>query len=121
MTALSGPLDDIEALLPKIDALYAVAPRMTPADLDGFFKLAKRVLSEADPARELADNERWAATIYGKVRDHSDVLREAVRETLVMLAVHGDYLFGQRLGTGAAERAGSLDCGAPRATHHRHT
>src|SRR5262249_19672290 len=55
----------------KIDLLFAVSKALTEKDLNEFFMLAEYVLSEADPALELPEDDRWAAGIYGKVRDHS--------------------------------------------------
>ena len=56
------------------------------------------MLSETDPALDLPEDKRWAAGIYGKTRDHSAALRQGICETLVMLAVHGNSLFNERLG-----------------------
>ncbi len=92
----------------KMDALYAVASRMTPKEVEDFFVLAEFVLSEADPALDLPEEQRWAAVIYNKQRDHSDVLREGVRETLVILATHGANLFGERLAATPAASAAAL-------------
>lgn len=82
----------------KIDALFAVARYITLSALNTFFVAAEYVLSETDPALELPEDQRWAAGIYGKVRDHSKALREGICETLVILAVHGNNLFQQHLG-----------------------
>ena len=82
----------------KIDALFAIAGCVTGKDIENFFFLARYVLSENDPALELPESKRWAAGLYGKVRDHSPALREGVCETLVLLAVHGNDLFRCRLG-----------------------
>lgn len=82
----------------KIDALFAIARSITPPDLERFFIAAENVLSESDPALELPEEDRWAAALYGKKRDHSGALREGVCETLVILSVHGNNLFQQRLG-----------------------
>lgn len=92
----------------KMDALYAVASRMTSKEVEDFFVLAELVLSESDPALELPQDQRWAAAIYDKLRDHSDAMREGVRETLVVLATHGASLFGERLATTPAASAGAL-------------
>ena len=83
----------------KIDALFAISGYVTGKDLDDFFLLAEYVLSETDPALELPEDKRWAAGIYGKVRNHSTALRKGVCETLVILSVHGNHLFRDRLGT----------------------
>lgn len=88
----------------KIDALFAIARMVTPADLDRFFVAAEYVLSESDPALELPEEERWAAALYDKTRDHSGALREGVCETLVILSVHGNDLFQDRLGIDVENR-----------------
>lgn len=95
-------------VLSKIDALFAIARMVTSEDLDRFFVAAEYVLSEKDPALELPENERWAAALYGKKRDHSVALREGVCETLVILSVHGDGLFQARLGVDVETRVATL-------------
>jgi addiction module HigA family antidote len=82
----------------KIDALFAIAKMVAPADLERFFYAAEYILSEADPALDLPEEDRWAAALYGKKRDHSYALREGICETLVILSVHGNNLFRSRLG-----------------------
>jgi addiction module HigA family antidote len=82
----------------KIDALFGIHHAITKLDLERFFFTAEYVLAEKDPALELPDDDRWAANLYGKSRDHSQVLRDGICETLVLLAVHGNYLFESRLG-----------------------
>ena len=82
----------------KIDALFAINKIVTEKDLNEFLWLAEYVLSESDPALELPEDERWAAGLYYKVRDHSAALRTSVCETLVILAIHGNNLFWDRLG-----------------------
>ena len=82
----------------KIDALFAINKYIAEDDLTEFFMLAEYVLSEADPALELPEDQRWAPGLYGKLRDHSAALREGICETLVILSVHGNHLFRDRLG-----------------------
>ena len=82
----------------KIDALFAINKQVTEENLTEFFWLAEYVLSESDPALDLPEDQRWAAGLYGKVRDHSTALREGICETLVVLSVHGNNLFQDRLG-----------------------
>jgi addiction module HigA family antidote len=82
----------------KLDAMFAIGASMTNHDLATFFKVARSVLSEPDPALELPEDERWAAGAYGKVRNHSATLRQGICETLVILSVHGNTLFRNRLG-----------------------
>ena len=82
----------------KIDALYATCNHVTPQDLKHFFFTAQYVLSEEDPALGLPEEDRPFANLYGKTRNHSAALREGICETLVLLAVHGNNLFQDRLG-----------------------
>jgi len=88
----------------KIDALFAIARAITKTDLERFFDAAKHVLSEFDPALELPEEDRWAAALYGKKRDHAEALREGVCETLVILSVHGNDQFYGRLGIDVERR-----------------
>ena len=92
----------------KIDALFAIARMVTPADLERFLDAAEYVLSESDPALELPEQDRWAAALYGKKRDHSGALREGFCETLVVLSVHGNNLFRDRLGIDVESRVALL-------------
>lgn len=92
----------------KIDALFAIARMVTPADLTRFFVAAEYVLSESDPALELPEKDRWAAALYDKTRDHSSALRTGICETLVILSVHGNNLFQSRLGIDVAGRVAVL-------------
>ncbi len=92
----------------KIDAFFAVHGAVTQRDLDDFFFAAEIVLSEKDPALDLPEDKRWAAGIYGKTRDHSAVLRQGICETLVILAVHGNNLFNERLGINVEAKVDAL-------------
>ena len=92
----------------KLDALFAINGYVTAKDLADFYFLAEYVLSEADPTLELPEDQRWAAGVYGKVRDHSAALREGICETLVILAVHGNDLFQDRIGIDVEARVSSL-------------
>ena len=82
----------------KIDALHAIQHQVVQQEIKDFFFLAEYVLSEMDPALELPQDRRWTAALYGKVRDHSASLRDSICETLVLLSVHGNNLFRDRLG-----------------------
>ncbi len=82
----------------KIDAFFAVQSAVTSKDLDDFLVAAGIVLSETDPALELPDDKKAFAALYGKQREFSGALREGICETLVLLAVHGNTLFSERIG-----------------------
>jgi addiction module HigA family antidote len=85
-------------VISKIDLLYAIAGAVTPDDLNRYFSMARMVLGEDDPALDLDEDQRWAASIHGKTREFSAAFREGISETLVLLAVHGVALFKGRLG-----------------------
>lgn len=95
-------------VLSKIDVLFGIHHAITKADLERFFFIAQYVLAEKDPALELPDDDRWAANLYGKSRDHSHALRDGICETLVLLAVHGNHLFEVRLGLNVKARVDTL-------------
>ena len=91
-------IGDYRGVISKIDSLFAIAGALTKYHLDRFLEVARIVLGEDDPALDLAEKDRWAASIYGKKREFSGAVREGIAETLVLLAVHGKNLFGERLG-----------------------
>jgi hypothetical protein len=92
----------------KKDAFFAVHASVTQKDLDDFLFAAEIVLSETDPALDLPEDKRPFAGLYGKTREHSGALRDGIRETLVLLAVHGNNLFSERLGTDIEAKVDSL-------------
>lgn len=92
----------------KIDALFAISGALIERHLEEFFWLAEYVLSESDPALDLPEDKRFAAGIYGKVRNHSTTLRTGVCQTLVLLSVHGNHLFQDRLGIDIERRVAEL-------------
>lgn len=100
--------DGYHGLTAKVDALFAIAKWITVSDIDRFFSSAETVLSEADPALDLPEGERWLAQVRGKVRAHSRAIRASISETLVLLSIHGDRLFGRRLGVGVEGRVRGL-------------
>ena len=99
---------EYRGVVSRIDALFGIREFVTGPDLESFFFATECVLSETDPALDLPEDERWAANVYGKVRDHSAALRRGIRETLVLLSVHGDTLFQNRLGVDLEVQTSSL-------------
>jgi addiction module HigA family antidote len=94
-------LGTYRGVISKIDLLYAVAHAVTAEDLSRYFSIARMVLGEDDPALDLDQDKRWAASIHGKVRDFSSAFRSGISETLVLLTVHGRHLFKRHLGVDA--------------------
>ena len=101
-------VDQYRGVVSKLDALFAIRPWMTERDITDFVDFAEYVLSESDPALELPDDQRWAAGLYGKVREHSSALRNGVCETLVLLAVHGAALLRNGLSIDPAALVAAL-------------
>jgi hypothetical protein len=66
--------------------------RIFDAHLDELKACAIEILSEIDPQFELPAEERYAASIHGKVLKHSLDLRQGMAETLALLGNHGDAL-----------------------------
>lgn len=85
-------------MVSKIDTLFAISKFVTETDIDNFLEVARDVLSERDPALDLCEDDRWAAHIYNKVRDHSPALRNSIGDTLVIMSVDGAALFRKNLG-----------------------
>jgi hypothetical protein len=68
------------------DAWRLIARYLTTDDLQRFERVAIDILSELDPAFELPPEQRYAASIYGKVLTRSGHLRNGVTETLALMA-----------------------------------
>lgn len=92
----------------ELECFYAISDYVTEEDIVNFFDLAEYVLSEDDPSLDLEKRNRWAANIYNKVRDHSAAIRENICQNLILLAVHGNALVGQRLGLDIEYRVSNL-------------
>ena len=101
-------IDDFRGVVSQFDALYGVHAWMRDGQIDRFFEVAELVLSERDPALDLAKDEQWTAPLYGKDREISSPLRKGIAESLVLLAIHGDRFFGQRIGLDPARKVADL-------------
>lgn len=64
----------------------AVGQRLFDSHLDTFKEAVVAVLTERDPQFELPPEERYAASIYGKVPKHSSYLRKGLTESLALLS-----------------------------------
>ena len=88
--------DGYQGVVSKTDLLFAVGDALTEDDVTRFFDVARMVLAEDNPALDLEEDQRWAASLYGKTREFSQVFREGLSETLVLLSLHGGALFNGR-------------------------
>ncbi|WP_337044962.1 HigA family addiction module antitoxin [Emticicia sp. 17c] len=92
----------------KIDLLFAISGTITQTELKTYFDVAELVLSEDNPSLDLPEKQRIFAKIFGKTREISGPLRNGICETLVLLAVHGNSLFLNRLGINVEVLASKL-------------
>jgi plasmid maintenance system antidote protein VapI len=97
-------VEQVRGVASKIDAFFAVQSSFVSKDFEDFLSVAKLVLGEADPALELPADKRGFAALYNKSRQYSRALREGICESLALLAVHGNSLFGTRLGIDVESR-----------------
>jgi hypothetical protein len=72
-------------MISRGEAWSALGPRLCNEDLDRFQKAALIVLGERDPKFELPKEERFAASIHGKILQHSESLRKGMVETIALL------------------------------------
>jgi len=70
----------------RVNLWKLLGSRILNHDLDTFKLIAISVLQEPDPAFELPAEERYAASIYGKILEHSHVLRKGIAEGLAILS-----------------------------------
>ncbi|WP_300319587.1 hypothetical protein [Idiomarina sp.] len=67
------------------EAWSSLGSRITDDDLDRFQKMAVSVLGERDPKFDLPKEDRFAASVHGKVLTHSQFIRKGIAETLALL------------------------------------
>ncbi|CBE69094.1 MAG: hypothetical protein F9K13_06980 [Candidatus Methylomirabilis oxygeniifera] len=84
--------NEVWKVISRGEAWSALGPRMTDEDLDRFQKMALRILGEKDPQFDLPKDERYAASIHGKVLAHSRLIREGVVESLTLLGAKANAL-----------------------------
>ncbi len=99
---------DYQGVVSKRDAQFCIARWVSPNMIDRFLEVAEIVLSERDPALDLPRDSRWAAALYGKARQISSPLREGIGESLVLLAIYGNSLFGDRTGQNPENKVAGL-------------
>lgn len=72
----------------RIELWSLLGSRILDQNLDTFRSLAVSVLKEPDPAFELPAEERYAASIHGKVLKYSHELRKGIAEGLAILGCY---------------------------------
>lgn len=78
----------------RLDAWRQLAGALAPFELQRFRNAVIAVWTRADPKFDLAQEDRWAASLHGKVHAYSSALRESLLEATVLLAVEHAALSG---------------------------
>src|SRR5690606_35185042 len=73
-----------------LELLHLCAPTLTSGALERFFSVAKAVLAKPDPSLELDEDKRWMASVYGKTREESGIVIDAIADSLVKLSVYAE-------------------------------
>lgn len=88
------------------EAWEALGPRVFDEHLDRLRKVVVEVLRERDPKFDLPPDDRFAASVYGKVLSHSPILRKGMSESLALLGSYPQALTS--CSTGKAEITAQL-------------
>lgn len=86
----------------RYEGWYALGPRLFDEHLDRLKAASVLVLREPDPQFEVPSDERYMASIRGKVLTHSHLLRNGIAESLALLGSHPKALTSCSLGKAEA-------------------
>lgn len=73
-----------------IELLHQLGPEITAAELRRFFAIADAILHKPDPALALDNDKRSAAAVYGKVREESGLVIDAIVDSVAKLSVYAE-------------------------------
>ena len=73
-----------------LELLHLCAPEFTSGVLDRFFSVTEAVLAKPDPSLELDEDKRWMASVYGKTREESGIVIDAIADSLIKLSVYAE-------------------------------
>ena len=76
----------------RLDAWHNYSSRLFKDHLDRFKKASVDILSAIDPKFDLNPEDRFAASIYGKVLPHSSSIRHGISEGLALMSTRKEYL-----------------------------
>jgi hypothetical protein len=91
-----------------LELLHLFAPAFTREELNRFFATAQAVLTKQDPALQLEPDQRWMASVYGKVRDESGIVIDSITDSLAKLSVYAENNHDERLASGVRELVRAL-------------
>lgn len=105
--------DGMWKVISRYEGWYALGSKIYDEYLDRLRDFSSTVLREKDPKFELQPEERFAASVHGKIFSHSSFLRRGLAETLALLGSHPKALvscsFGKAEGTAILAVRGILD------------
>ena len=93
----------------RVETWSNVASRLFKDHLDRFKEASVRILSSIDPKFDLKAEDRFAASIYGKVQSHSPVIRTGISEGLALISTQKEFLtncpsnYGEYIANGAVK------------------
>lgn len=76
----------------RFEGWYALGPHVFDEHLIRIRRIIAIALGEADPQFDLPKDERYTATMYGKVLTHSTRLRRGLADTIALLGSHSAAL-----------------------------
>lgn len=77
--------DEKWRIVARGEAWNSLGSQITDDDLDKFQEMAVTVLGEYDPKFDISKENRYAASIHGKILTHSSLIRNGIAETLALL------------------------------------
>jgi len=83
-------VDRTWAVVSSFDAWRELRVHIRPDDLERFRVAVMDVVLEDDPSFQLSAEEKWRASIDGKVRSHSADLRAGLATSIALLGVFGE-------------------------------
>ena len=92
----------------RYEGWYVLGPKVFDDHLHRLETATTTVLMERDPQFDLPAEERYAAAIYGKVFEHSNLLRSGLAESLALVGSHPKALTSCTLGTAEAIATSSV-------------
>ncbi|MEP7010639.1 MAG: hypothetical protein ABJC13_09980 [Acidobacteriota bacterium] len=83
-----------------LELLYLFASAFTRSELTRFFAAAEAILAKPDPALQLEPDQRWMASVYGKVREESGIVIHSITDSLAKLSVYAENNNDERIASG---------------------
>lgn len=80
-----------------LELLHLFAPAFTRDELSRFFAAAKAILAKPDPVLQLKPEQRWMASVYGKVREESGIVIDSITDSLAKLSVYAENNHDERI------------------------